>query len=42
MATQNGNGVSKQVISIFESRDEFLNLLKVNPGLVIVKLGASW
>ena len=44
MATQNGNGhsVSKQVISIFDSRDEFLNLLKVNPGLVIVKLGASW
>jgi thioredoxin 1 len=32
----------KQVISVFENRQEFLNLLKVNPGLVIVKLGATW
>ena len=32
----------KQVISIFESRDHFLNLLKVNPGLIIIKLGATW
>ena len=34
--------VTKQIISSFSSRDEFLQLLKVNPGLVIVKLGASW
>lgn len=34
--------LSKQVISVFENRDVFLNLLKLNPGLVIVKLGASW
>jgi len=34
--------LTKQVISVFESREAFLNLLKVNPGLVIVKLGASW
>jgi len=34
--------VTKQVISVFESRDAFLNLLKINPGLVIVKLGATW
>jgi thioredoxin 1 len=38
----NGNGLNKQIISSFESRDEFMNLLKVNPGLVIVKLGATW
>ena len=34
--------VTKQVISKFENRDDFLKLLKLNPGLVIVKLGASW
>jgi len=32
----------KLVISSFASRDEFLKLLGVNPGLVIVKLGATW
>ena len=36
------NGVSKQIISVFQNREEFLSLLKVNPGLVIVKLGAQW
>jgi len=36
------NGLNKQIISSFESRDEFMNLMKVNPGLVIVKLGATW
>ena len=34
--------ITKQVISVFNSRDEFIELLKVNPGLVIVKLGATW
>ena len=33
---------SKQIIASFENRDEFLRLLGVNPGLVIVKLGATW
>ena len=33
---------SKEIISAFETRDEFLNLLKVNPGLIIVKFGAQW
>lgn len=33
---------SKQIIASFESRNEFLKLLQVNPGLVIVKLGATW
>jgi len=34
--------VSKQIISIFENRAEFLKLLTVNPGLIIIKLGATW
>jgi thioredoxin 1 len=34
--------LSKKVVSVFETRDDFLKLLKVNPGLVIVKLGATW
>jgi thioredoxin 1 len=34
--------ITKQVISVFNSREEFIELLKVNPGLVIVKLGATW
>lgn len=34
--------LSKQVISVFPNRDALLKLLKVNPGLVIIKLGASW
>jgi len=33
---------SKQIIESFQNRDEFLKLLGVNPGLVIVKLGATW
>lgn len=40
--SQNPNSVTKQIISVFESRNEFLNLLKVNPGLIIIKLGATW
>jgi thioredoxin 1 len=33
---------TKEVISVIENRNAFLELLKVNPGLVIVKLGATW
>ena len=33
---------NKKIISCFETRDDFLNLLKVNPGLVIIKFGATW
>lgn len=40
--SSSSTGISKQVISVFESRDDFLNLLKQNPGLIIVKLGATW
>ena len=34
--------LSKQIISVFETRGSFLKLLEVNPGLVIIKLGATW
>ena len=33
---------SKQIIESFANREEFLKLLGVNPGLVIIKLGATW
>jgi len=33
---------NKLIITKFESRNEFLKLLDLNPGLVIVKLGAEW
>jgi len=39
---QERNITEKQVITVFNSRDEFLSLLKVNPGLIIIKFGASW
>ena len=35
-------GVSKEIISSFEHRNDFIKLLEVNPGLVVVKLGATW
>jgi thioredoxin-like negative regulator of GroEL len=34
--------MEKQVVAKFDSRHDFLQLLKVNPGLVIMKLGAEW
>ena len=33
--------MSKEIISSL-TKQQFLDLLKVNPGLVIIKLGASW
>jgi thioredoxin 1 len=33
---------TKVIISKFESRQDFFNLLTNNPGLVILKLGAEW
>jgi len=36
------NVAEKQVITFFNNRDDFLNLLKVNPGLIIIKFGATW
>ena len=32
----------KQIITVFNNRNDFMNLLKVNPGLVVVKFGATW
>lgn len=32
----------KQIITDFGDRNEFLKLLAVNPGLIIVKFGATW
>ena len=34
--------MQKKIISSFQNREEFFNLLKLNPGLLIVKLGATW
>lgn len=33
---------SKTIVSYFKTRQDFLNLLEKNPGLVILKLGATW
>ncbi len=32
----------KTVVSYFQSREHFTRLLEKNPGLVIIKLGATW
>jgi len=32
----------KQIVSCIPTRDEFFKILEVNPGLVIIKLGATW
>lgn len=34
--------VSKTIVSYIQSRDHFARLLENNPGLVVIKLGASW
>jgi len=34
--------MSKEIITEFKTRDDFLQLLQINPGLVILKLGATW
>jgi thioredoxin-like negative regulator of GroEL len=34
--------MSKQIITEISSREVFLNLLKQNTGLIILKLGAEW
>jgi thioredoxin 1 len=33
---------AKTIISTFGSRQDFFHLLTLNPGLVIIKLGAEW
>jgi thiol-disulfide isomerase/thioredoxin len=32
----------KTIISFFQSRNDFMKLLHKNPGLIIIKFGASW
>lgn len=32
----------KTVITALETRDKFFELLKVNPGLIVLKFGATW
>jgi thiol-disulfide isomerase/thioredoxin len=39
MSQQN---VKKVIVSYIQSRDHFFRLLEKNPGLVIIKLGATW
>ena len=34
--------MSKEIITEFESRNVFLEVLKNNPGIIIVKFGATW
>ena len=34
--------MSKEILTFFENRQTFLNLLNRNPGLVIIKFGATW
>ena len=34
--------MSKTIITTIENRTVFLNLLKDNPGIIILKFGASW
>jgi len=34
--------MNKQIISHIESKDAFFHLLDHNPGLIILKLGATW
>lgn len=34
--------MQKQIISGIPSRKEFFDLLAVNPGLIVIKLGATW
>ena len=34
--------MSKQVISEIPNRDSFFHLLKHNPGMIVIKLGAEW
>lgn len=34
--------MSKEILTFFENRQSFLNLLARNPGLVLIKFGATW
>ena len=32
----------KTIITYFQNRENFIRLLEKNPGLVIIKMGATW
>ena len=34
--------IQKTIVSYFQSREHFTSLLEKNPGLVIIKMGATW
>lgn len=34
--------MNDNIITTFENRNDFLNKLKENPGLIIIKFGAEW
>ena len=34
--------VEKEVISVIQTRQHFHDLLKLNPGIIVIKLGAKW
>ena len=34
--------IEKTIVTHFSSRQEFLDLLAVNPGFIVVKFGADW
>jgi thioredoxin-like negative regulator of GroEL len=37
-----GKAITKSIITEIESRADFHRLLEHNPGLIVIKLGASW
>lgn len=40
--SQSQENAKKTIITYFQSRDHFTRLLENNPGLVIIKMGATW
>jgi len=40
--TTGGKHITKKVITVFGNQNDFLELLKVNPGLIVIKFGATW
>ena len=44
MDSENKNPITNQktIVTSFKNRVQFLNLLKNNPGMIIIKFGAEW
>ena len=34
--------IQKTIVSYFQNRNQFISLLEKNPGLIIIKMGATW